>query len=116
MATGPSNWINVTSTSASYPSNGLGGTTLSPTSSVLVGHSTAIDGFLLLSADTGATSIQILSHDGTTNILTLTIAASQACPVFIPIGGPDGMRWNNGISVKTSNTNTTGVLYFRGLY
>lgn len=121
MAYSPSSWINVTGTAAAYPSNGIGGTTLVAASSVLVDADVVvIDGFLLLSADAGATSVTVMQQDGVTAIVTLTFAAAQACPLYVPLGGPDGMIWatatSSGISVKTSNVNTTGVLFFRRRY
>lgn len=113
----PSSWMVVSSATAVYPSDGLGGTTATAGSSNLIGKSVAIDALLILTADASASTVTIMKQDGTTALVTIPVAAaaSQVLPQYTRLG-VDGMRWNGGISVKTSSTNTTGILYYRGLY
>ena len=110
-----SRFLTVDSATTEYPTNGATGAgSTTATDSILETCSkTLLDGFLLLTAHTSATTITIYQHDGTTVVHTLSIALNQACPYYIPLGGPNGLEVPSGIGAKTSNTATTGHLYFR---
>lgn len=114
-------WAVVSSATASYPTDGRGGVTTSATVNIFTaaGNSTApprqtlVDG-LLITAKAADATITIFAMDGTTALQVVTItAASQLVPMYIPLGGPNGLAIAGGISFATSNTGTTAYLYFR---
>lgn len=109
-----SKWMTIATTTARWPSNGKGGVTATDTASIVENSKrTLVDGILLLTAHTAATTITIMEQDGSTTVHALTIAANQACPLPIPIGGENGIDVFSGLSAKTSNAATTYVVYFR---
>lgn len=74
---------------------------------------TLLDGLLILAAHSSGTTVTIYEHDGTTVVETIPIAANQACPLFVPIGGPNGREVPSGLCAKVSNTATIPRMYFR---
>lgn len=103
------------STSAQYPSDGIGGATATAASSTLASaNQVFIEGILVVTAHTAGTTITIMDHDGSTAIHSpISIAASQACPLYIPLGGKNGIEYSAGISCKVSNAGTTCYVYYR---
>lgn len=119
---GGSLWVDVTagSTSTQYPLSGFGSATASATtndfttSSPTGGQvtSVALDAFLV-TAQGAATTLTIFAMDGITVLHTLSIAANQACPLYIPIGGPTGLQLGQGFSFRTGANTLLGELYYR---
>lgn len=119
---GGSLWVDVTagSTSTQYPLNGSGTATASNTTNDFTqgsgtggpATSVTLDAFLV-TAQAAATTLTIFAMDGTTVIHTLSIAANQACPLYIPIGGPNGLQLGQGFSFRTGANTLLGELYYR---
>ena len=107
-------FLQVDNTTAEYPSNGYTGAgSTTDTDSILeTASKTLVDGLLLYAAHTVGTTITIETHGGT-EVHAIPIALNQACPLYIPLGGPNGLEVNSGIRAKTSNTATKAWLYFR---
>jgi hypothetical protein len=74
---------------------------------------TLLDGVLILASHSAGTTVTIYEHDGTTVVETLSIAANQAAPLFIPLGGPNGREVPSGLCAKVSNTGTIPRMFFR---
>lgn len=108
-----SDWMLIDSATTIFPT-GNGGSTLTNTSSILAADTgTILDSIELLTAHTLATTITIYRHDGTTVVRTISIAANQATPLIIPLGGPNGVKRGAGLAAKTSNIATTANMNFR---
>ena len=109
-----SRWVGIGAATNRWPEDGIGGATTTAANSVLeTSKRTMIDGFLLTTAHTAATTLTIYMHDGTTVVHTIAIAANQACPLPVPLGGENGLEVPSGFAAKVSNTATTLLLYFR---
>lgn len=108
----------VVSTNAAWPGDGYGSFVAGTgsTGSLTAGDSeVVIDGVLVTAASTAQTTVTVLRHDGTTTAIAIPIAASQACPLYVPLGGEHGMKVPSGFSVKTSSTATLATVFFRRL-
>jgi hypothetical protein len=109
-----SDWMLIDSATTIWPT-GNGGSTATNTSSILAADANSIlDSIEVLTAHSAGTTITIYRHDGTTVVRTISIAANQACPLYVPLGGPGGVKRGAGLSAKTSNTATTANMNFRG--
>jgi len=115
-------WAVISSATASYPTDGRGGVTTSATVNIFTattGSGTSkpsgamIDG-LLITAKAADATITIFAMDGTTALQVVTItSATQLVPMYIPLGGPNGLSITGGFSFATSNVGTTAYVYFR---
>lgn len=124
---GGSLWMNFgAGTGTIYATDGVGGSTATRTSSLWLTAASAtgstsnpnalVDGILVTTADgAGSTLTVFLADAGVTTVIAIPIAAAQACPLYIPLGGPNGLGVPDGFAFSTSSTNTKGQIYFRTL-
>lgn len=109
-----SSYLLVNSTSPQHPlgDDQGGSTTTASASGLATATRCQVYGFTVLTAHTSGTTLTVYGEDGTTVLFTRPVAANQAAPLYIPIGGPTGRKVSRGISAKTSHTNMTGELDF----
>lgn len=114
----PSLSMKIDATTNRWPVGDSAGTsTATNTASYLANDSNSIlDSVEVTATDGTARTITIAEHDGTTVIRTIVIAASQVCPIVIPIGGPGGAGPFVGLAAKVSNTACVARMNFRRGY
>ena len=112
-----SRWMHVTATGNHVPTNGAGGVSTTASASELASSTAcAVESITVLTAHSSATVITV--RDSAGNALAgcaYPIAANQACPFYIPIGGENGRQLNlaAGFSVSTDHASTTFALDYR---
>lgn len=76
-----------------------------------------IVGILVVGADAGATTINVGYASGsdaaTYPLPDITIAAGQACPFPIPMGGVDGLMMPGLPAAKTSDNDTKFIVFWK---
>lgn len=101
-----------TSTATRWPSNGVGGVTATAGSSITASATRSVAYGLLLTA-TANGNVVISNHAGTALTgHTIPVTTTTVVPLYIPLGGPDGMSFATGISAKADTSGISFDLYF----
>ena len=113
-------FVDTTTGTERYPSNGIGGTTATSASNATIGaRAVKVYGFTVIASGAGATTITLGVDNGADGMtagtgLAFGIAAGQATPFSVPLGGPDGLVLNGPLAASTTST-TTFLLYYEKL-
>jgi hypothetical protein len=110
-------WVTINGTSTIYPDDtDLGTGTTTQTSSLLAADTSVLcDGFLLTAISTTDRIITIEHGSAAAKTaLTFTVKANQAVPLYVPLGGVDGIQLEAPFfGAKTANADASGLLFFR---
>ena len=113
-------WMYVDTTGNDYyPTNGVGGVGTTSTGNTTAGARWCkVYGVLVMTASgAGATTITVETDNGADGATAMTglaipIAQSQACPLYIPLGGEDGISIPGPVAAATSSSSTKFVLFY----